>query len=602
MRLETEILIICNLFAHLSVFLIILKASFINYIKDIKMHKFLILAIFIILQLFIINITAQKQYLRLNKTITSNLSPAKSDTFFVKMQKENFASIRVTEKEIRIHILVYDPQDSLILIVDENQMGDKEIASFFSKKSGDYKIIVNWNFSKPYSGSYTITMDKLEPAGKSAAQKAQQLIDGWYQNNAPGVAMAVIKGGKVIFKNTKGLANVEENIPIKSNSVFELASCSKQFTGLAVAMLIDQKKLALDDDIRKYIPEMPDYGNTITISNLVYHTSGIRSTDAWEFAGYTPEEVTILPMCIKFAINQKALKFKPGERFDYSNTNYNLLAEIVARVTGQPFEMWTKENIYKPLGMNVTFFKADIGQVYKNKVQCYNGLRERPNNWAAMGGAGLNTSLDDLVKWVNSFDTKQLITPGVEKLLYAEGSLRENGRTRYAFGNEYNTLFNGTKEIIHLGLVIGYRTAIIRYPDLKLAFIYMTNDNNDATYQRYPKILDLFMAGTLRESKPSLEGFPIAAKEVEKIEQEEKFQETIDLHPYEGIYASSELDCVWQLKIQNNRLIITNQKLNEVKLRNSGGDRFGYIEFVRGNDQKVVGLKILGEGIAFEKL
>lgn len=566
------------------------------------MNKSISIVIFFVSQIIVAqNINS----LTLKLTQVSELSPSKSDSFFVNMQKGQFASIHITEKNVRIHALVFDPQDSLIQIIDENQMGNKEVVSIFSKKTGDYKIKVGWNFDKPYSGKYTITLDKLETAGKTPNQKAQQLIDGWYEYNAPGAAIAVVKNGKIVFKATKGLANMEENIPIQSNSIFELASCSKQFTGLAVAMLIDQGKISLDDDIRTYLPEMPDYGSPITIGNLVYHTSGIRNTDALEFAGFTPEDVFTLPMCIKFAFAQKSLKFKPGERFEYSNTNYNLLAEIIARVTGLSFSTWTKENIFKPLNMRSTFFKESPGAVYPHKTLCYTGIqsgfRQRQNNWAAMGGSALNSSLDDLVKWVTSFDNKQLITPSVEKLLYAKGSTREDGKTLYAFGNEFKTLFNGTKEIIHLGLVIGYRTAIVRYPDLKLALIYLSNDDNDATYQRFPKILDLFMMNDLRDTRPGLEEFPDAKAVVNNIEQEEQFKESMDLKQYAGSYYSGELSTIWNMKIINDRLILSNQRMNDVKLKNSGGDKFGFIEFKRDSINNVIGLKILGEGIEFLK-
>ncbi len=549
---------------------------------------------------------SQPQFLTPGKTINSTISPYKSDTFYVKMLSKQFASISITEKEVRIHALVFNPQDSLIAIVDENQMGDKEVVSFFSEKSGNYKIIVNWNFTKPDSGHYTIVLDKLEAEGKTVAQKAQQWMDGWYTQNAPGVAMAVLQNGKVIFKNTKGLANIEENVPIKNTSIFEIASCSKQFTGLAIAILIDRGMLALEDDIRKYIPEMSDYGSPITIANLLNHTSGIRNTDLLEFTGFTPEDPITLESCVKFACRQKSLKFKPGDRFDYSNTNYNLLAEIASRVTGQPFEIWTWENLFKPLGMTSTFFKSDPGQVYVNKVNSYqsikSGYRMRPNNWAAMGGSAVNTSLDDLIKWVNSIDSKQLITPGVERLLSHTGMVRYGGKARYTFGNEYKTLQDGTREINHLGLVIGYRTAIIRYPDLKLSFIYMSNDNNDATYPRLNKIIDLFRTGAVRSTFQNLEGFPNAREESDKLALEEKFEETIDLSPYIGSYASVELECLWQIKSENHRLILFNQKIEEIKLKNAGADKFGFIEFLRDDSGKVCKLRLSGEGIDFIKI
>jgi CubicO group peptidase (beta-lactamase class C family) len=563
-----------------------------------------IIAQLILLSFLNSNAAGQHKFLVVNKPITSEISPQKPDSFYLTMKKNQFASLRVTEKNIRVMVQVFDPSDSLIMITDENQMGNKEVVSFFSKAAGDFKIKVLWGFIKPLSGKYSIVLDKLEAGGKTPSQKAAQLFDGWYEKDAPGAAVLVMKDGKVIFSNTKGLANLEDNIPLKSNSVFEIASCSKQVTGLAAAMLIDKGNITLNDDIRKYIPEMPDYGHTITIANLVYHTSGIRSTDDLEFAGFTPEDIITLPICINFAINQKHLKFTPGERYNYSNTNYNLLAEIISRVTRQSFASWTKENIFEPLGMNTTFFKTEPGQVYSNKVLCYKGVQsgfqQKQNNWAATGASAVCTTLDDLGKWVNSFETKKLISPAIQTLLESKGTLNNGSSTNYSFGNETKEV-DGKKEIIHLGLVIGYRSAIVRFPEDKLAVVYLSNDDNDATFQRYPKIIDLFVNGYLRDEHPKINNIPSPDAVVKKFEDADKFTETIDLAPYTGTYFSEELSCIWQLKIVNGRLVIENPRIPQIKLKYSGTDTFGFIKFNRDTSDNIIGLKILGEGIDFLK-
>lgn len=562
------------------------------------------IAILSILSLLQTNAFGQHKFLVLHKPLTSEISPQTPDSFYIKMKKGQFASVRVTEKNVRVFIEVFNPSDSLILIVDENQMGNKEVVSFFSKFSGNYKIKVLWGFIKPLSGKYSIILDKLEAGGKTPAQKAAQLFDGWYEKGAPGAAVLVMKNGQVVFKSTKGLANLEDRIPLRSNSVFELASCSKQFTGLAAAMLIDKGMIALDDDIRKYIPEMPEYGHTITVGHLVYHTSGIRSTDDLEFAGFTPEDIITLPMCINFAINQKHLKFTPGERYHYSNTNYNLLAEIIARVTKQPFASWTKANIFDPLGMKATFFKTEPGQVYSNKVLCYKGIpsgfQQKQNNWAATGASAVCTTLDDLTKWINSFETKKLINPNIERLLASKGTLNDGSKTAYSFGNEWKEV-GGRKEIIHLGLVIGYRTAIVRYPEEKLAVVYLSNDDNDATFQRYPKMIDLFTNGNLREEHPKTNNIPVPEVVVKRMEEADKFSETIDLSSYTGTYFSEELTCLWVLKIVDGRLVIQHPRMQNIKLKYSGNDSFGFLKFDRDTADNIIGLKILGEGIAFVK-
>ena len=546
----------------------------------------------------------QQKLLVLHTAITSTISPQKPDSFYVKMKRDQFASIRVTEKNVRVFITVFDPSDSLMMIVDENQMGNKEVVSFFSKKAGNYKIKVAWGFIKPLYGTYSIILDKLETAGKTASQKAAQLFDGWYEKEAPGAAVLVMKDGNVIFKATKGLANLEDNIPLKSNSVFELASCSKQFTGLAVAMLIDKGLLSLDDDIRKYIPEMPDYGKTITIANLVYHSSGIRSTDDLEFAGFTAEDIITLPICINFAVAQKQLKFMPGERYHYSNTNYNLLAEIIARVTKQSFSSWVQENIFMPLGMKSTFFKTEPGQVYRNKVLCYKGVQtgfqQKQNNWAATGASAVCTTLEDLAKWINSFETKQLLNPTIEQLLESRGTLNNGSKTAYSFGNEWKES-EGRPEVIHLGLVIGFRTVIVRFPKERLAIAYLSNDDNDATFQRYSKLIDLFLNGNLREQHPKTTNIPVPEIVLKRLEDAEKFRETIDLSPYTGTYYSAELSCIWQLNILDNRLVIQHPRMQNIKLKFSGDDSFGFLKFERDSASNIIGFKILGEGIVFVK-
>lgn len=538
--------------------------------------------------------------LSLQKTIDAEINPYKQDVYKVTLSKGQFASIRAYQKNVGLTVLVYDPVDSLEQMVDENGIGQTEVIGIHAKMSGDYRLKVIWNFNKPLSGHYSITLARVEKSGASVVQKAEQLFDSWYRNDAPGAAVVIMKNNKIVLKRAKGLANVEENIPLTSSSVFEIASCSKQFTAFATAMLIDKKMISMDDDIRKYLPEMPDYGDKISIANLVYHTSGIRSTDILEVTGFSPEDNITLPMVLRFATAQKHLKFKPGERYNYSNTNYNLLAEIVARVTKQSFSAWTRENIFIPLGMNATFFKEDPGHVYQHKVLCYKpadgNFVQRPNNYAATGAAGLCTSIDDVVQWVNSFDTKQLITKNMEALLATTGTLKDGTKTKYAFGNELGE-YQGHKRIEHLGLVLGYRTAITRFPDEKLSIVYFSNDNDDATYQRFYKLRDMFLDVP---EKSNFNGLPNIDDVVARLEK--KPETTADLTPYSGTYFSEELNAALPLKIKDKKLVIAHPRLNEITLTQVKDDNFGFIQFSRNPANEIISLKVLGENIEFTKI
>jgi CubicO group peptidase (beta-lactamase class C family) len=562
----------------------------------------------ILLIFFLPNCLAQKDvkvspalFLSLKKTIEADIDPYKQDVYKIKLVKGQFASIRVNQKTVGLNILVYDPLDSLQQIVDENGIGHNEVVTITALMTGDYKLKVIWNFNKPLSGQYEITLNQIERSGGNTVLKAQQLFESWYENNSPGAAVVVVKNSHVLFKQAKGLGNVEEKVPLSGSSVFEMASCSKQFTAFAIAMLIDRKMISLDDDIRKYLPEMPDYGNRITIGNLVYQTSGIRNTDILEVTGFSPEDNITLPMIVRFAAAQKQLKFKPGERFNYSNTNYNLLAEIVARVTKQSFSVWTKENIFNPLGMSSTFFKEDPGYVYSHKVLCYKpgkgGFIQRPNNYAATGSAGLCTSPDDLVKWANSFETKQLITKTMETLLMTTGTLNDGSRISYGFGNQTGE-YHGFKKIEHLGLVIGYRTAIAYFPEQKLSIIYLSNDNNDATYPRFYKLRDLFLG--IPAQKPDLKSMPNVNEVVSKLEK--KADTTPDLTPYEGIFYSSELNTALPVIRKNKNLVIAHPRLSDINLSHVKDDNFGFIQFTRDTTNKVTALTIRGENIEFKKI
>lgn len=167
-----------------------------------------------------VNCFAQKEVkisppviLSLRKTIESDINPYKQDLYKIKLSKGQFASIRLYQKNVGLNIIVYDPLDSLQQIVDENGIGQNEVVTINAIMTGDYTLKVIWNFNKPLSGKYEITLDRVEKSGVGIAQKAQQLFDSWYEKNAPGAAMVVLKNNEIILKQAKGLANVEENVP-----------------------------------------------------------------------------------------------------------------------------------------------------------------------------------------------------------------------------------------------------------------------------------------------------------------------------------------------------------------------------------------------------
>ena len=196
---------------------------------------------------------------------------------------------------------------------------------------------------------------QLQETKDDKAKRVDQFFEQFSKEGSPGAAVAIVKDGEIIYKQGYGLANLEYDIPNSPSTVFHIASVSKQFTCFAALLLAEEGKLSMDDDIRKYIPEVPDFGKTITLRHLANHTSGLR--DQWNLlalAGWRLDDVITKEHIMKLVVKQQDLNFDPGEKYFYCNTGYTLLAEAVSRISGMSFAEFTKKRIFEPLGMEST--------------------------------------------------------------------------------------------------------------------------------------------------------------------------------------------------------------------------------------------------------
>ena len=322
------------------------------------------------------------------------------------------------------------------------------------------------------------TLTSAQPADSLIAQ-VDALFEAWNRPGSPGAALAVVQGDEAIYKRGYGMANLDYDIPITSATVFDIASVSKQFCAFAIAMLAEQGTLSLDDDVRKHIPELPDFGPTITLRHLVHHTSGLRDwPGTLAMGGWRMEDVISFEQILTMAQHQKILNFEPGAEYSYSNTGYNLLAEVVARVTGQSFRAWTDVHLFKPLGMSHTHFHDDHEEVVKNRAYAYSpssdGFRRVGNGLTALGSSSLFTSVDDLVKWVQNFRDRRVGGEAVAALVHQQGVLNDGETISYAFGQSIGT-YRGLKTVSHTGSWAGFRTVLIRFPDQDFAVIILSN-------------------------------------------------------------------------------------------------------------------------------
>ena len=338
-----------------------------------------------------------------------------------------------------------------------------------------------------------------QPETDALTAKVDRLFETWATENTPGAALAVVRDGEVVYKRGYGTANLEHDVPITPSTVFDIASVSKQFAGLAIAMLVQQGKLSLDDDYRKHLPEMPDFGKTITIRHLLHHTSGIRDwPGTLAVAGWLMEDVISFQQILNMARHQQDLNFDPGDEHLYSNTNYNLLAEIVARVSGQPFREWTDENLFKPLGMTSTHFQDDQDNLIENKAYGYyrDGLafKRASNNLTAMGSSSLFSTVEDLGKWVLNFETASVGGREAIELMHQQGVLNNGETIDYAFGVSQGE-YRGLKIMSHSGAWASFRTVIVRVPEMRFAVIVLSNfaEANPGALAR--QIGELYLSG-----------------------------------------------------------------------------------------------------------
>jgi CubicO group peptidase (beta-lactamase class C family) len=314
----------------------------------------------------------------------------------------------------------------------------------------------------------------------AGAERAFEKVTKAYIGPAPGCAAAVSLNGDVVFEKAFGLADLEHNVPNTTQTIFESGSVAKQFTAASLVLLQQDGKLNLDDPVRKYIPELPDYGAPLTIRHLLNHTSGLR--DWGSVMGLTGagrgDRVITMDLALDVITHQRALDFKPGAEYSYSNSGYNLAAIIVERVSQQKFPAFVEERLFKPLGMKNSSWRADYQRIVPGRAQAYS--RERTGPWRlnmpfmnVYGNGGMLTTVGDWMKWNAMLDSQSLGAPLVTAL-ETRGVLNDGRKIAYALGLVVDK-YNGLKDVSHGGATAGYQTFLARYPDNKVSVGVMCN-------------------------------------------------------------------------------------------------------------------------------
>jgi CubicO group peptidase (beta-lactamase class C family) len=390
-------------------------------------------------------------------------------------------------------------------------------------------------------------------------KKVDGVFTKWDRADSPGCALGVYRGGQIVYKRGYGMEDLNEDVHITPGTIFHVASMSKQFTAASIVLLAQQGKLSLDDDVRKYVPELPDFGAKITIRNLVHHTSGLR--DQWELlelAGWRYSKDLITDDDVMSVMTrQKELNFKPGERHVYCNTGYTLMGLIVKRVSGLSLREFTTKNIFEPLRMTRTFFRDDHAQIIKHDAVGYEQEPGKPfeisiTNFDTVGATSLHTTVEDLQKWDENFYRPKVGGDAFVQQMLERGKLNNGETLDYAFGLEHGT-YHGLKTVDHGGADAGYRSDMTRFPEQHFSVAVLCNSAETNPSGLARKVADVVLATEIaaaekantpgaKETTPSGGTTPFVSRNAEQ------------LAALTGMYWNREDDAFVKVVIKDGKL------------------------------------------------
>jgi len=398
-------------------------------------------------------------------------------------------------------------------------------------------------------------------ARPTCTEQVDALFAPWDKEDSPGAVVGVFEKGRILYAKGYGIANLDYGIPLSPQSVLRTGSVSKQFVAMGVALLAEQRKLSMRDDIRRFLPEMRDYGTPITVEHLLHHTSGIREyltlvslIGKPEGSGYvyTPQDV------LSMLARQNALEFKPGAMFSYSNSGYFLLAEIISRVSGMSASSFLESYIFEPLGMESTRLHDDPDAIIRNRGVGYSpmhggGYRIDILRLKVVGDLGVITSVEDFFKWDQNFYDNKLGNASSELIdtVLTPGALSNGEILGYGHGF-FIDRYRGLKTVGHDGSAVGYVSDYLRFPEQQFSIVVLSNLGSFSPEVMTRRIADLCLADHFTEAQVSTPDEPAAdqAKPTRVLSASE-------ITAYAGDYYSEELDTAYRLRDVDGDLTLT---------------------------------------------
>jgi CubicO group peptidase (beta-lactamase class C family) len=438
-------------------------------------------------------------------------------------------------------------------------------------------LVVAWP-----SGAQTLAPD--------VAKQVDAVFTKWDRPDSPGCALGVYRGGQIVYKRGYGMEDLNEDVHITPGTVFHVASMSKQFTAASVVLLAQQGKLSLDDDVRKHIPELPDFGQKITIRNLVYHTSGLR--DQWALLGlagwrYSKDLITDEDV-MSVMTRQKELNFKPGERHVYCNTGYTLLGLIVKRVSGMSLREFTTKNIFEPLGMTHTHFRDDHAEIIKHDAVGYAQETGKPfeisiTNFDTVGATSLHTTVEDLQRWDENFYQPKVGGAAFVQQMLERGKLNNGEQLDYAFGLVISK-YKGLPTVDHNGADAGYRSDMTRFPEQHFSVAVLCNSAETAPMALAQQVADIVLAKEIKAAEAATPAKTPAARSTAGT----AVALTADqIAAFSGLYWNREDDAFVRVLVKEGKLKVDMGDDEPLALKPLGESRFHIADKPWGDEVEI---------------
>ena len=416
------------------------------------------------------------------------------------------------------------------------------------------------------------------------APAVDALFAKWDKPDSAGCTVAVIHDGQVIYKKGFGIANLEYGVVNEPGTIYHVASISKQFTAFAVQLLAAERKLSLDDDVRKYVPELHDYGYRITLRHLIHHTSGLR--DQWNLlglAGWRSGDVITEDDILNVVWRQRELNSEPGTEKNYCNTGYTLLGLITKRVSGLSLRQFCHERIFAPLGMKRTHFHDDNTEIVKGRAYGYSQhssgeFDNFPLQYANVGATSLFTTVEDMALWDRNFDSPTIGDAALLTEMHKVGVLNSGVELDYASGLGIGH-YRGLRTVGHDGADAGFRSTYQRFPDQKLSVVILANLSSFEPNLLARQIAEIFLGNLMSMPEDDQSESPTESP---------AFHLESDRHrDYVGDYYSQELGVIFTISEGPEQLSLQFPK-GVVSLQPTENDAFnahpiGIMTFERSN-------------------